>query len=63
MKPGIGGLKGTEFKQNLIKVLEFLRIYKENKSEKRFEMLEERTSFVATTCTCICNPLPEVFHL
>lgn len=52
MKPGIGGLKGTKFKQNLIKVLEFLRIYKENKSEKRFEMLEERTSFVATTCTC-----------
>ena len=34
MKPGIGELKGTEFKQNLIKVLEFLRIYKENKSEK-----------------------------
>lgn len=52
MKPGIGGLKGTEFKQNLLEILEFLRVFNENKSEKRFENLEERTFFIATTCTC-----------
>lgn len=52
MKPGIGGLKGDEFKQNLLEILEFLRAFKENKSEERFESLEDRTFFVATTCTC-----------
>jgi|GEM_PF-382684 len=52
MKPGIGGLKGNEFKQNLLEILEFLRFIEENRSEKRFENLESRTFFVATTCTC-----------
>lgn len=52
MKPGIGGLKGKDFKQNLLEILEFLRSIEENRSEKRFEKLEDRTFFVATTCTC-----------
>ena len=52
MKPGIGGLKGDEFKQNLLEILEFLRSIKENRSENKFENLEDRTFFVATTCTC-----------
>lgn len=52
MKPGIGGLKGNEFKQNLLEILEFLRAFEENRSEEGFENLEDRTFFVATTCTC-----------
>jgi hypothetical protein len=52
MKPGIGGLKGDEFKQNLLQILEFLRVVKENRSIGMFENLEDRTFFVATTCTC-----------
>lgn len=52
MKPGIGGLKGDEFKQNLLEILEFLRVFKENSSQKVSESLENRTFFVATTCTC-----------
>lgn len=52
MKPGTGGLKGREFKQNLLEILEYLRVFKEDKSGKRFENLEDRTFFVATTCTC-----------
>lgn len=52
MKPGIGGLKGNEFKQNLLEILEFLRSITENRNEKRFENLEGRAFFVATTCTC-----------
>lgn len=52
MKPGIGGLKGDEFKQNLLQILEFLRAFKENSSGERSKNLEDRTFFVATTCTC-----------
>lgn len=52
MKPGIGGLKGKEFKQNLLEILEFVRAFKENKRGERFESLEDRTFFIATTCTC-----------
>jgi len=52
MKPGIGGLKGDEFKQNLLETLEFLRAFKENRTGEKFENLEDRTFFVATTCTC-----------
>lgn len=52
MKPGIGGLKGREFKQNLLEILEFVRALKENKSRERFENIEDRTFFIATTCTC-----------
>lgn len=52
MKPGTGGLKGKEFKQNLLEILEFLRAIKENRSGEGFENIEDRTFFVATTCTC-----------
>lgn len=52
MKPGIGGFKGSEFKQNLLEILEFLKTFKENSSRNRFESLEDRAFFVATTCTC-----------
>jgi hypothetical protein len=52
MKPGTGGLKGREFKQNLLEILEFLKAFKENGSGERFENLEDRAFFIATTCTC-----------
>lgn len=52
MKPGIGGLKGNELKQNLLEILEVLIAFKENRSGERFKNLEDRTFFVATTCTC-----------
>lgn len=52
MKPGTGGLKGRELKQNLLEILEFVRAFKENKSGERFESLEDRTFFISTTCTC-----------
>ncbi|HET8685360.1 MAG TPA: hypothetical protein VFM18_01700 [Methanosarcina sp.] len=52
MKPGIGGLKGREFKQNMLEILEFLRKFKEDAEAERFESVEDRTFFVATTCTC-----------
>jgi hypothetical protein len=51
MKPGIGGFKGSEFKQNLLEILEFLKTFKENSNGNRFESLEDRAFFVATTCT------------
>ncbi|MGB9938258.1 hypothetical protein [Methanosarcina sp.] len=52
MKPGTGGLKGREFKQNLLEILEFLKVLKEKKSCERLESVEDRTFFIATTCTC-----------
>jgi hypothetical protein len=52
MKPGIGGLKGRDFKRNLLEILEFSRKFKANTGGERFENLEDRTFFVATTCTC-----------
>ncbi len=52
MKPGIGGLKGREFKQNLLEILEFLKVLEEKRSYERFESVEDRTFFIATTCTC-----------
>jgi hypothetical protein len=52
MKPGIGGLKGIEFKQNLLEIFEYIGKFNENKSKETFQNLEDRTFFVATTCTC-----------
>ncbi|AKB12410.1 hypothetical protein SAMN02910340_02136 [Methanosarcina thermophila] len=52
MKPGTGGLKGKEFKQNLLEIFEFVRAFKENKSGERLENPEDRAFFIATTCTC-----------
>ncbi len=61
MKPGIGGLKGTELRQNLLEILEFLRKFKDYRNEERFENLENRTFFVATTCTC--HGVLNLFHV
>lgn len=52
MKPGIGGLKGAEFKRNMLEVLEFVSTLQEDMNSKRSEKLEDRAFFIATTCTC-----------
>lgn len=52
MKPGIGGLKGLELKKNMLEILEFIKRLQESKSEKKFERIENRIFFIATTCTC-----------
>ncbi|WP_440948379.1 hypothetical protein ACSAZL_09200 [Methanosarcina sp. T3] len=51
MKPGIGGLKGVEFKRNILEVLEFVNMFQEGRIKKP-EKSEERAFFIATTCTC-----------
>lgn len=66
MKPGIGGLKGEELIQNLLEIGQFVKSRQENDGldkvedesktanniENKAEEMEERTFFVATTCTC-----------
>jgi hypothetical protein len=52
MKPGIGGLKGIELKNNLLEILKYIRTIQEDQSEKKYEKLEKRIFFIATTCTC-----------
>ncbi|MCC4771441.1 hypothetical protein FXV91_15100 [Methanosarcina sp. DH2] len=52
MKPGIGGLKGVEFKRNMLEIREFVSKLQENGSAKKSEKLEDRAFFIATTCTC-----------
>lgn len=55
MKPGIGGLKGVDFKENCLEILEFLKSNMEIQNSKKFEKprrLEDIIFFVATTCTC-----------
>jgi hypothetical protein len=66
MKPGIGGLKGEELKQNLLKIKEFVKKVQENNngdkggdksrvednSESKAEKMKEKAFFIATTCTC-----------
>ncbi|AKB18492.1 MULTISPECIES: hypothetical protein [unclassified Methanosarcina] len=52
MKPGIGGLKGEKFKQNMLEIMEFISTLQEDRSLKRSEKLEDRAFFVATTYTC-----------
>ncbi|RXA16386.1 hypothetical protein EQO05_14145 [Methanosarcina sp. MSH10X1] len=52
MKPGTGGLKGRELRQNLLEILEFLNEFNATAGRGRFENIEDRTFFIATTCTC-----------
>jgi hypothetical protein len=52
MKPGIGGLKGVEFKRNMLEIMKFVSTLQEDGSAKKPEKLEDRTFFIATTCTC-----------
>ncbi len=66
MKPGTGGLKGEEFKQNLLEITEFVKKVQENNSrdkdkdksrteangDSKAEKIKERVFFIATTCTC-----------
>lgn len=52
MKPGIGGLKGVEFKQNMLEILRFVNSLQGEKSAKMSERIEDRAFFIATTCTC-----------
>lgn len=66
MKPGIGGMKGEELKQNLLEIAEFVKKAQENKNGdkgkdksraegdggNKAEKIKERIFFIATTCTC-----------
>ncbi|MGB9927015.1 MAG: hypothetical protein ACPK85_01265 [Methanosarcina sp.] len=55
MKPGIGGLKGEDFKENCLEIFEFLKSNLEIQNVKelnRSEQFEKKIFFVATTCTC-----------
>lgn len=66
MKPGIGGLKGKELKQNLLEITEFVKKVQKNNNVDRnkdksrneddgvnkAEKVKERAFFIATTCTC-----------
>jgi len=52
MKPGIGGLKGVEFKRNILEIMEFVSTLQEERSLKKPEKPGERAFFIATTCTC-----------
>jgi hypothetical protein len=63
MKPGIGGLKGADLKQNLLEILEFLKSYKSENvggskaynnfyAEFKGRGLSKKFFFIATTCTC-----------
>jgi hypothetical protein len=52
MKPGIGGLKGIEFKQNMLEIMEFVKRVQEERNSKKPEQIKERVFFIATTCTC-----------
>ncbi|AKB32536.1 hypothetical protein MSSIH_1846 [Methanosarcina siciliae HI350] len=52
MKPGVGGLKGGEFKRNILEIMEFVSTLQEERSLKKPEKPEERAFFIATTCTC-----------
>lgn len=65
MKPGIGGLKGEELKQNLLEIIEFVKKVQENNrmdkdkdrgrtedNGNKVENVKERVFFIATTCTC-----------
>jgi hypothetical protein len=75
MKPGIGGLKGEELKQNLLEIMEFVKKVQENKNRdkerdksrteddngNRTEKIEEKAFFIATTCTC--HGVLNLFHV
>lgn len=52
MKPGIGGLKGAEFKQNILEIMEFVSTFQKKGSMKTPGEPENRAFFIATTCTC-----------
>lgn len=52
MKPGIGGLKGEEFKQNILEIMEFVSTLQEERSFRKSEKPKEKAFFIATTCTC-----------
>lgn len=63
MKPGIGGLKGADLKQNLLEILEFLKSYESGNAGKseaynnfyvefKGKELSKKFFFIATTCTC-----------
>ncbi len=75
MKPGIGGLKGEELKQNLLEIMEFVKKVQENKNGdkdrdksrteddggNKAEKIGERAFFISTTCTC--HGVLNLFHV
>ena len=48
MKPGIGGIKGSDFKEYMLSLMKHVKSVHENDSCS----LEDRIFFIATTCNC-----------
>lgn len=49
MKPGIGGIKGIDFKEHVLSIMEHVK----DVNEKKYTCsVEERIFFIATTCNC-----------
>ncbi len=52
MKPGIGGIRGSDLKANLLEITGFVKELLENTEKGSGQAPEKRFFFVATTCTC-----------
>ncbi|HII00356.1 TPA: hypothetical protein HA351_01450 [Methanosarcinaceae archaeon] len=53
MKPGIGGIRGSDLKMNLLEIVGFVKELQKERAEKGSgHAPEKRVFFVATTCTC-----------
>ncbi len=50
MKPGIGGFRGVDLRENIISAMERVRALKQSSQEHAG--LKERSFFIATTCNC-----------
>ncbi|AKB85262.1 hypothetical protein [Methanococcoides methylutens] len=49
MKAGIGGIRGVDFKENMLSILEHVKSICENAAD---DPIDEKVFFVATTCNC-----------
>jgi hypothetical protein len=49
MKPGIGGIKGVDFKEYMLSLMEHVKSVSQNKDSCS---IEDRIFFIATTCNC-----------
>ncbi|WP_407354714.1 hypothetical protein [Methanolobus sp. WCC5] len=49
MKPGIGGIKGEDFKEHMLSMLEYVKAVNEQYDEYS---ADDRVFFIATTCNC-----------
>ena len=78
MKPGIGGLKGVDLKQNLLEILEFLKLYESLNAREsgspgeseaynnfcaEFEGKELSKKFFFIATTCTCHGVLNLFYI